>query len=286
MTRAQADTFATRRDLWLCLARALAPPGDESYHKAFVEDLPADLAAIAEEIRLDIASELDRLAEAAKMLHDALEIQILYAALFATPPAPVFINTAIYLDGGFLGESELAIHDWYARHGFERRNDFHDLNDHAAVQLEFVGQLYEKAAGRAMAGEDMDALAFASEAARFLAAYPRRWITPLLQRLEETCSERSLNDAFVHIARILLRAIMAEQESAAARFEVEARSILPQGSSRGIGDLTSEDLAEVAVRMKSAGLDFAHVRARPEWHEEAFVARLEKSDTEGNGTAC
>jgi hypothetical protein len=150
---------------------------------------------------------------------------------------------------------------------------FHDLSDHAAVQLEFMGLLYEKASRSSAVGEDMEAVAYATEAERFLAAYPKRWISPFLQALEQASATRALNATYVHLARIVWHAIEQELASGAARFEVETKTTFPEGSSRGMGALTAEDLAEIAFRLKAAGLGFDHVRERPEWREDAYDAR-------------
>jgi TorA maturation chaperone TorD len=273
MTRALADDIATRRDLWLCLARAFAPPAGGDFHAAFTEHLPADLGAIAEEIGLNVVADLDGIASAARELTDALEMQRLYAALFVTPPVPVFMNTGVYMDEGFLGPSEVDLNNWYARHGFERHAGFKDLNDHAAVQLEFIGLLYDKATDRALAGEHMEALAYSAEAERFIAAFPRRWITPFLQALEATCGERGLSDIFVHLTRILWLALEQQLAAGATRHEAVAAASFPTGSNRGAGALTAADLAEIAYRLERDGLSYAHVKALPEWSDAAFDTR-------------
>lgn len=273
MTKSQGDHYATNRDLWLCLARAFAPPAGGPFYDSFTNDLPEDLAAIGEEIGLNIGVELDGFMAEVRRLPDAVEIQRLYAALFVTPPAPVFMNTGIYLDGAFLGPSELDLNAWYSRHGYERHPGFHDLNDHTAVQFEFVALLYDKAAKAAFSNEDMDALAYATEAERFLNAYPKRWSTPFLQSLETACLARSLCSVYVHLAKIAWLAIEHALNRGTARVELDAAADFPAGSSRGVGALTAEDLAEIAVHLEAASLDYSHIRALPEWREEAFAIR-------------
>lgn len=277
MTRAFGETCAAKRDFWLSMARAFAPPAAGDYHRAFTEDLPGDLDAIALEIGLNTRAELDGFSSAARALPDALELQRLYGTLFVTPPVPVFMNTAIYQDNAFLGPSEHDLNDWYARHGFERHKDFRDLNDHVAVQFEFIGLLYQKAADRAFAGQDMEGLAFTTEAERFLSQYPKRWVTAFLSALETTCIERDLNGVYTHLARIAWHAIEHHLEKSAVRFEVEEGSF-PQGSARGTGPLNAADLAEIAYRLQGTGLSFDHVKALPEWSDAAFSARLAQGD--------
>lgn len=273
MTTSRGEDHAARRDLWLCLARALAPPAAGRFLDAFQTDLPRDLDAIAGEIGLEIRTEIDAFTAAARRLPDALELQRVYARLFVTPPVPVFMNTGIYLDGAFLGPSELDINGWYARHGFERHPEFRDLNDHAAVQLEFVAILYEKAMQSVLAGDDMQGLAYATEAERFLVAYPRRWATAFLAGLERATLELGLNGAYTHLARILWHAIEQQTRTSAAHLEAAPAATFPEGSNRGMGPLTAEDLAEIAFRLEAAGLGYAHVKALPEWRDDAFAQR-------------
>lgn len=276
MTKSLGERYASKRDLWLCLARAFAPPASGDYHAAFVRHLPGDLSAICEEIGLNVVADLDGFAEAAGRLPDALEIQRSYAALFVTPPAPVFMNTAIYLDGAFLGQSEIDINTWYTRHGFERHAAFHDLNDHAAVQFEFVALLFDKAATSAFANEDMEALAYAAEAERFLNTFPKHWITAFLQAIAQAVSRDDGGAVYLHLARIAWRAI--EQAIAESSILAEtAGTAFPDGSSRGLGPLTADDLAEIAFRLEAAGLDYTHVMALPEWRDEALTLRREQT---------
>lgn len=283
MTRSLGERFASKRDLWLCLARAFAPPVGDDYHAAFVRHLPDDLATICEEVGLNVVAELDGFVAAARQLPDTLEIQRSYAALFLTPPAPVFMNTAIYLDGAFLGPSEIDLNAWYALHGYDRHTEFRDLNDHAAVQIEFVALLYDKAVAAALANDDMEALAYAVEAERFLNAFPKRWMTAFLQAVVQTISHHEKGAVYLHLAKIAWLAIEHSLADSPVRSESAAGAAFPDGSSRGLGPLTAEDLAEIALRLEAAGLDCAHVRALPEWRDEVLTARRLQTADDSKG---
>ncbi|BCX16679.1 MAG: hypothetical protein KatS3mg117_0361 [Geminicoccaceae bacterium] len=262
----------SRAELWLVLARAFAQPSGPAYHTAFRDDLPEALASIAAELGIEAGECLRELAAAAAALAEPLDLERLYAALFLVPPAPVATNTAIYLDGALLGPSELEMNRAYERHGFVRDPAFRDLADHPTPQFEFVGRLYERAAEALDAGEEMRALALASEAERFLARFPRRWVTPFVAALERACGEAGRNAAYLWLGRFLWLALEHELGRSAVRFEDSERA-LPEGSSRGLGEPTAEDLAEIAVRLEAAGLGFDHVRALPAWREDVYLAR-------------
>ncbi len=87
------------------------------------------------------------------------------------PPVPVTLNTGINLEGGLAGVSAQMLTQRYAAAGCARRDDFRDLFDHVAIQLEFLGALVERAAGG-----DADAAAMARE---FVDGFVRHWIDPL-----------------------------------------------------------------------------------------------------------
>lgn len=274
MHRDTAHLAFSKRDFWLCLARAFAPPAaGQNYLDTFRTDLPADLVAIADEMGLQFGAEVEDFRAAAARIADSLELQKLYAALFLTPPAPVMLNTGIYLDGTLLGDSEQELNAFYARHGFERHPEFRDLNDTPGVQCEFLGLLYDKVGRHALANEDMDAMACIAEAERFIARYPRRWITPCLRDLERACETAGLNGVYVHLARILWLTVEETVSVAAGRLDAVPEVVLPEGSSLGVGAITAEDLAEIACRLEEAGLGYDHVAQHEGWSDEAFAAR-------------
>lgn len=263
----------SKRDFWLCLARAFAPPGGADYLTAFATDLPADLEAIAEETGLVLSAEIRLFAEAARQISSPLELQKLYASLFLTPPTPVMANTCIYMDGGLMGESEQGLQEAYARHGFERHKHFRDLNDTVGVQSNFLALLYDKAGEKAAAGDDIEARAYLTEAETFITSYPCRWITPFLHDLEKVSSEHSLNPTYVHLARMLWLAIEGSLQDPQIHEVRDGAALLPAGSACGIGALTAEDLAEIAFRLEQDGLAWDHVARNDGWDDEVFAER-------------
>jgi TorA maturation chaperone TorD len=262
------------------MARAFAPPSTGAdYLEAFQTALPDDLETIAEEIGLHMGAEIADLRAAAAELTDPLELQRLYAALFLTPPTPVMINTGFFLDGGIMGESEAGMAEAYARHGFERHQHFRDLNDTPGVQAEFLALLFDKAGGKARAGDDIEARAHLAQAEAFLSAYVCRWITPFLRELETVSREHGINPAYAHLARLVW---LAAEGSVAAPEVAEIKAgmaALPRGSARGIGALTPEDLAEIAYRLDRDGLAWDHVAQNDGWDDAVFTARRARGDS-------
>ncbi|MCC5983620.1 MAG: molecular chaperone TorD family protein [Rhodobacteraceae bacterium] len=281
MHRDTALQAFSKRDFWLCMARAFAPPATSAeYLEAFQTALPDDLETIAEEIGLHLGAEIADLRAAAVAITDPMDLQRLYASLFLTPPTPVMVNTGFYLDGAVMGDSEEGIAAAYARHGFERHQHFRDLNDTPAVQAEFLALLFEKAGEKARAGEDIEARAWAAEAEAFLSDYVCRWITPFLRDLETASRDHGVNPAYAHLARLVWLAVegsVAAPEVAEIKAGMDS---LPRGSARGIGALTAEDLAEIAYRLERDGLAWDHVAQNDGWDDAVFAARRARGEAE------
>lgn len=274
-----AATAFSKRDFWLCLARAFAPPGTgEDFLRAFQVDLPDDLAAIGDELGLHLAAELADFRAAAAQISDPLELQKLYAALFLTPPTPVMVNTCFYIDGGLQGASEQALEKAYATHGFTRHAHFRDLNDTVGVQADFLALLFEQAGAKAKAGEDIDARAYLAQADQIIADYPCRWITPFLRDLEVVSRDHGLNAVYAHLARVIWLAVEGNAKAPEIAEIKQGMAQLPQGSSRGIGALTAEDLAEIAYKLQRDGLSWDHVAANDGWDDDIYAARCAKGE--------
>ncbi len=279
MHRDTARLAWSKRDFWLCIARAFAPPGTgPDYLEAFQTALPDDLETIADEVGLHLGAEIADLRAAAAALADPMELQKLYAALFLTPPTPVMVNTGFYLDGGIMGESEAGMAEAYARHGFQRHEHFRDLNDTVGVQADFLALLFDRAGEKARAGDDFGARAFLAEADAFLSAYVCRWITPFLRDLDSACRDHGVNPVFAHLARLIWLAVEGSVAAPGPAAVKDGLDSLPRGSARGIGALTAEDLAEIAYRLDRDGLAWDHVARNEGWDDAVFAARRARGD--------
>jgi TorA maturation chaperone TorD len=279
MTDNLASANSSRRDLWLCLARAFGKPEGEHFRDVFAHDLADDLQGIAEEVGLVVHEDVAALRQEAARLGDGQDLLQLYSRLFIAPPAPVMLNTGFYMDGGKSGRIEQELRVLYARHSISKSDALRDFHDALPIQLEFVSFLYGRAGDHAMGGHNMEARAYAFEAEGFIARYLAQWCAPFLRDLEKTCAEGGLNRAYELLGRILWLAV--EQALAGAPAAVlPAGGGLPQGSSRGLGNVTAEDLAEVAYRLERAGLAWDHVAANENWSDQAFASRCARGDAD------
>jgi TorA maturation chaperone TorD len=265
-----------RADFFLTLARAFTPPIGEAMQRAFVEELPDDLDAMSDRLGYPVESAIAALRGSVADFGAPMRVLQLYAALFLTPPAPVHLNTSVYLDGSVLGGSEYEMRHWFARHGLSGNGEAGALADRVDANLEFVAELFRRASRSIDAGDPMDGLAQSAEARRFLAAYPRRWLAPMRAACAKACADGGYTTAYVHLLDILGSALDTEIGKEAARTpEAALSAAYPVGSSHGIGGPTAEDLAEIAFRLRGSGLSFDHIRQRPEWREGVFTLRCE-----------
>ena len=279
MTDNLAVTNYARRDFWLCLARAFGQPQGDDFHQAFITTLADDLEAICDEIGLMAGEDIAALRQAAGAIGEPIDLLRLYSRLFLAPPTPVMLNTGFYLEGGKTGQVEQELRALIARHGLQKSENLRDFHDTVPLQLELLAFLYARAGDHAVAGKDIEARAYLSEAEGFIGRYPARWITPWLRDLEKACAEHCLNRAYEHLARILWLGV--EQARAGAKVQqLPAGAGLPPGSARGIGAPSAEDLAEIAYRLEQAGLAWDHVAANDGWDKAVFAARRQRGDSD------
>lgn len=141
MTLHEHDPAAVRTELWLTLARAFRPPIDPATAEAVCEVLADDLADLAAEAGFAADDSLAGLRAAAASASDAQDLLVLYSGLFLMPPTPARLNVGFYLDGTTNGPALDAMDLWRARYGVAQRDDFKDMADHLALQLEFMAYL-------------------------------------------------------------------------------------------------------------------------------------------------
>lgn len=175
-----AVALLDRADLLLCLSRAFLPPPPQWSVCDWAQPLAADLAELGTALAIDtgpvqaaLAAACEAWAVEAAQRGGADSWLVAYARLFLMPPVKVPLNTGLYLEGSLAGQAAQMMRACYETAGVMPDERFHDLPDHVAMQLEFLGRLYERAAR----GEP-DAGSMAEEfAGEFVAA----WAQPLAQ---------------------------------------------------------------------------------------------------------
>ncbi|TVQ51939.1 MAG: hypothetical protein EA355_16110 [Rhodobacteraceae bacterium] len=193
---AAESAAAAWSDFFLTFARAFARPEGADWFAAMRDHLPEALGELCAMLGVAGADLIDAYRAEMAAVPDAEALSVAYAGLFLTPPAPVPINTGLYLDGSVMGPSEVDLTLRYAAEGLGKAAGFRDLNDHVSAQLDFAAWLYGRAAET---GETAPALAF-------LADYPDRWAPALAEALDAAGDRPA---PWRPLAHLLVRAVDA-----------------------------------------------------------------------------
>lgn len=202
------ETLLHRAEFYLCLSRTFLAPRDEAWLRSFRDDLPDDLAELSAALGEPPQQALDALRRETRALPDAAALLQLYSALFLAPPRRAELNAGLYLDGAVMGQSVLEMQRRYARLGVQRAEDFRDLPDHVATQLEFLGLAFSRAAQ----GDE----AAAREGFAFAADFVRHWAPALRAALEGAHAEGIDPGPYLPLARILEQAAARDAGAAQA----------------------------------------------------------------------
>jgi TorA maturation chaperone TorD len=174
MTATDGGRDAARADLARLLAACYYEPGAALAEERVFESI----VGAAQVVDLALAGPAERLGEAfaAARLEDLL---VDYARLFlgpvkalAQPYGSVWLET----DGGLMQGSTVAVAALYAEGGFEIADEFRDLPDHVAAELEFLYLLLFKLAQARISGDSAAASTVDALRRRFLEGHLGVWI--------------------------------------------------------------------------------------------------------------
>jgi TorA maturation chaperone TorD len=167
---------AARADLARLLAACHYEPGSELAEERVFDSIVAAAALVDPEL---VAS-ARRLADAFSAARlEALLVD--YTRLFLGPVkalAQPYGSVWLEEDGGLMQGSTVAVGALYAEGGFEIAEEFRDLPDHVAAELEFLYLLLFKIARARMAGDAAALAAVERLRRRFLAGHLGAWIAP------------------------------------------------------------------------------------------------------------
>jgi TorA maturation chaperone TorD len=170
------ETLAARADLARLLAACFYEPGPEFAEERLFESM----AAAARRVEPSLAEAVRQLGEAFAA-EDPQELLVDYTRLFLGPTGALAQPYgSVWLEDGssLMRESTLAVNALYDEGGFELAEDFRDLPDHVAAELEFLYLLLFRRA-EASRGDDPAAGArFAQMQRRFLDRHLGRWAAP------------------------------------------------------------------------------------------------------------
>lgn len=205
------QTFpATREDTYRLLAACYYPPTKD----LSAGDCCESLAVLLEPV-LPLAARHAR--EAAQTIgsdHESLLVE--HARLFIGPfqlVAPPY--GSLYLDDAktVMGESTVRVAAFYQACGLQLSDDFHELPDHIAVELEFMSYLAHQESAAMAAGNRDESDRQAGLQREFLSQYLLPWLQPFTQ-LVITDGESPFYTA---LARCTVEFVTADYASLIAR---------------------------------------------------------------------
>jgi len=170
------NSTATREDAYRLLAACFYPPTPELLE----ETCCASLATLLEGVAADAAQHAaDAAVAAGNSSLDALAVE--HARLFIGPfqlVAPPY--GSIYLDDAktVMGDSTARVAAFYHNCGLQLADDFHELPDHFAVELEFMSFLAFKQREVEVSGDTDEVFRIMSLQREFLDRFLLPWLEP------------------------------------------------------------------------------------------------------------
>lgn len=191
--------LVARADLFYCLAAAFMPPPAAVSARDWCVALADDLDSIGGAMALDTRRASSALREYAASWQERESWLVEYSRLFLVPPVEVTLNTGLYLEGCIGGTASQMMRQCYAQAGLAQRDGFHDLPDHAAMQLEFVAALYERAAeGDTAAAPDAD---------EFVEIFVAQWAQALCDACDRAATRYPAAAVFGELSQLLVDAV-------------------------------------------------------------------------------
>ncbi len=167
---------ATREDIYRLLAACYYPPSKELIEEGCCATLVDLLAPVAADAAQHAA---DAVLAAGQSALEALSVE--HARLFIGPfqlIAPPY--GSIYLDDAktVMGDSTARVAAFYHNCGLQLAEDFHELPDHFAVELEFMSFLAFKQREAEVSGDSNEVARISSLQQEFLYRFLMPWLEP------------------------------------------------------------------------------------------------------------
>lgn len=179
----QTTLTSTREDAYRLLSACYYPPTAALLEEGCCTALAQVLSNVSNEAA-------DRAAEAARVLGEtSLESQLVeYSRLFLGPfklVAPPYGSVWLDKTKTVMGDSTAQVAAVYQTHGLQLADDFPELPDHIAVELEFLSYLaFQQRQAQATGNQD-EATRLATTQLGFINELLTPWLTPFCQAIIE-----------------------------------------------------------------------------------------------------
>lgn len=155
------------------LSACLYPPSAEWGEANLFGHLKGALQALAP----SVAARADAMEESLATLGET-ELAVAHARLFVGPfslEAPPYGSFYLEPEKKVMGETTVAVRQYYREAGLVLDEEFTELPDHMAVELEFLSYLLQRAIEAAMQGDDKSVATWTERRAGFLRCFLLGW---------------------------------------------------------------------------------------------------------------
>ena len=181
--RESEATHKNRASIYGFLATAFASPSEEHF------PLPGQINEYrnnVDQLSIELTKSADELIATTRE-HKRQTLLVEHTRLFVGPfhiPAPLYGSVYLETGGTLMGQSTVAVLNFYRSSGLNISDDFDDLPDHICVELEFMQFLCTKQA--TVSSEDDADLTdeYRLKQSSFLEKYLSSWIPSLAKRIE------------------------------------------------------------------------------------------------------
>ncbi len=176
-----AEKLVARSLIYKLLSSAYYPP-EESLLKG---DFPGRLRSALNILEPGLlASEVEKIESYLRDLGEPLELAVEYTRLFRGPvKTEAYPYESMYVDGEIMGASALDVLRRYEEAGVAVSDDFKDLPDHVAAELEFMHYLTVKELEAWQREDQGEAVRFQLLARSFLKDHLARWVSDFADRI-------------------------------------------------------------------------------------------------------
>lgn len=199
-------------DGYRLLAACFYPPTAALHAENCCEHLATLLAPLSPEASQQ-ASEAARLFQESPLEFHAVEHSRLFLGpfkLIAPPYGSVWLDSTKTV----MGESTARVTAYYQEFGLQLADDFPELADHLAVELEFLSYLCFRQREAALSNQTSEALRLAEARRTFIAQFVQPWVLPFNQAIIAD-GEAPLYGALARCVTALLQSDLASRKEPA-----------------------------------------------------------------------
>lgn len=249
---ASSPEVMAESELYLTLARAFSAPAPGAVADAFRTVLADDLLALADELHLDVAREVEGLRESLKRFDSDQALLVHYSRLFLSPPVPVHLNLAHYFVRARSAYGMDALIALLRSNALQIDAAFHDQPDHLVLLLEVM------ALRRNRPGEEA-----------LHAALARYFLVPVIPPLRADLVRASPRSPYLHLLDVLWRALDPYRVAESEPQSSTEKSAAPAGDRQhcrqcGRDYASAADLQVIVATLVEAGLPTDHLYACPD----------------------